>query len=353
MCNVKYENITIGTEQELSNVYLLMKNDGGSEQDSKIIVSIYNGTEKLVNVTADTRVGKKDGFDAYQLEFSTTKAGSSDENAWNQRKEAIKLFVESIVLKEGEERYKASEFKKDIYGTHAAYTCMGNSNDYREFYFVRKNEGAASVRFSNQLTIGIEYMDLVKEFKEKALNDKKRWDMLWLKDCSQELEEPLGVIKTTEEENFLYSYICSVFDYSVNVYIRMHPNHEDFEEENRNSSNEKNMWHVLPRSKVSSLLKYFEKENRNVYTYFRRRYYNDGGEPDKIRENRIYKTMADKFWEQYDEGYFDDADFLLRAGIIGNTSNHFLFEYRAVLNSIPGIYEDSGMYIYKPDREAV
>lgn len=55
-----YESITIGTEQEVKEVYLFLVNEDGSpaemDQDSKTIASIWNGEEKLVDVTADTRI---------------------------------------------------------------------------------------------------------------------------------------------------------------------------------------------------------------------------------------------------------------------------------------------------------
>ena len=356
-----YENITIGTEQELSNVHLVIQREAGSriglDQNSKVIVSIYNDKmEKLVNVTADTWVADTNCGDAYQVEFITEKAGSNDESAWNQRKEAIKLFVEKFIPTKNDAdicQYIVSGVEVDMPGKHSAsYKCRGNVNDNRQFYFERI-ENSGSVRFSNQLTIGIEYKDLLNEYKKNALNDKNIWGMLWLKDCSDELYEPLGVVNPTEEQKFLYSYICSVFDYSVNVYARMNPDHESFINKNRNSSKEKNMWNVLPRSMVSCLLNHLEEENRNVYNFFRDRPYNDGKEPEKIRENRIYETMAAKFWKRYDAGNFFKADLLLRAGIIGNTSNHFLFELRSVFNNIKDIYEDSGMYIYRPDREGI
>ena len=46
-----YESITIGTEQEVKEVYLFLVNEDGSpaemDQDSKTIASIWNGEEKL------------------------------------------------------------------------------------------------------------------------------------------------------------------------------------------------------------------------------------------------------------------------------------------------------------------
>ena len=44
-----YESITIGTEQEVKEVYLFLVNEDGSpaemDQDSKTIASIWNGEE--------------------------------------------------------------------------------------------------------------------------------------------------------------------------------------------------------------------------------------------------------------------------------------------------------------------
>ena len=57
-----YESITIGTEQEVKEVYLFLVNEDGSpaemDQDSKTIASIGNGEKKRVEGTADTRITK-------------------------------------------------------------------------------------------------------------------------------------------------------------------------------------------------------------------------------------------------------------------------------------------------------
>lgn len=96
-----YESITIGTEQEVKEVYLFLVNEDGSpaemDQDSKTIASIWNGEEKLVDVTADTRITIPGFGTCFQLELATTPAGNHEADRWRKRKEAIKLFVREFV----------------------------------------------------------------------------------------------------------------------------------------------------------------------------------------------------------------------------------------------------------------
>ena len=96
-----YESITIGTEQEIKEVYLFLVNEDGSpaelDQDSKAIASIWEGEEKLADVTADTRITIPGFGTCFQLELATTPAGNHEADRWRKRKEAIKLFVREFV----------------------------------------------------------------------------------------------------------------------------------------------------------------------------------------------------------------------------------------------------------------
>lgn len=359
-----YESITIGTEQEVKEVYLFLVNEDGSpvelDPDSKAIASIWQGEEKLVDVTADTRISIPGFGTCFQLELATTPAGNHEADRWRKRKEAIKLFVREYVPMQKQTKkpadadftvpgkhYTVGEFSAEIQGEGLeTYKIKGETGDRRKFYFFR-NEYHSVVRCANQMTIGIGRDDLTSEFLQSALWDQRKWDMPWMKDLSGELVDPLGVVNPTAEQRFMYSYVGSIFDWSAKLYVRQHPDHERFKDFDRNHADEKNMWGVLPRSPVYKLINYLKRHEISVFNFLKSRKYNDGNSPEKTAENQIYTGLAEKFWHLYDRGDGFDADFLLRAGVMSNTGNQYLFEFRVVRTKIENIYEDSSQYIYR------
>lgn len=359
-----YESITIGTEQEIKEVYLFLVNEDGSpaelDQDSKAIASIWEGEEKLADVTADTRITIPGFGTCFQLELATTPAGNHEADRWRKRKEAIKLFVREFVpmqkqtknpadadLTVAGKHYIAGEFSTEVQGEGLeTYKIKGKPGDRRKFYFFR-NEYHSVIRCANQMTIGIGRDDLTGEFLQKALWDRRKWDMPWMKDLSEELADPLGAVNPTAEQKFMYSYVGSIFDWSVKLYVRQHPNHTHFTDFDRNHAEEKNMWGVLPRSPVYKLVDYLKINEKSVFNFLKSRKFNDGNSPEKMAENQIYTELSEKFWNLYDSGDGFTADSLLRAGVISNTGNQYLFEFRTVRTKIENIYEDSSQYIYR------
>lgn len=226
------------------------------------------------------------------------------------------------------------------------YKIKGKPGDRRKFYFFR-NEYHSVIRCANQMTIGIGRDDLTGEFLQKALWDRRKWDMPWMKDLSEELADPLGAVNPTAEQKFMYSYVGSIFDWSVKLYVRQHPNHTHFTDFDRNHAEEKNMWGVLPRSPVYKLVDYLKINEKSVFNFLKSRKFNDGNSPEKMAENQIYTELSEKFWNLYDSGDGFTADSLLRAGVISNTGNQYLFEFRTVRTKIENIYEDSSQYIYR------
>lgn len=197
------------------------------------------------------------------------------------------------------------------------------------------------------MTIGIGGEDLTREFGQKALWDRRNWDMPWMRDLSEELVDPLEVIRPTAEQKFMYSYIGSIFDWSTILYRRLHGDQMHFTDYYRNHSEEKNMWDVLPRSPVYKLLDYLQLHEKNIVNFLMKRKFDDENCPEKTAENQIYTELLRQFWTFYEreEGLY--ADYLLRAGVISNTRNQYLFEFRTVRTNIENIYEDSNQYIYR------
>ena len=107
------------------------------------------------------------------------------------------------------------------------------------------------------------------------------------------------------------------------------------------------MWGVLPRSPVYKLVDYLKINEKSVFNFLKSRKFNDGNSPEKMAENQIYSELSEEFWNLYDSGDGFTADSLLRAGVISNTGNQYLFEFRTVRTKIENIYEDSSQYIYR------
>ena len=92
---------------------------------------------------------------------------------------------------------------------------------------------------------------------------------------------------------------------------------------------------------------YLKINEKSVFNFLKSRKFNDGNSPEKMAENQIYTELSEEFWNLYDSGDGFTADSLLRAGVISNTGNQYLFEFRTVRTKIENIYEDSSQYIYR------
>lgn len=352
-----YNNITIGTEQELGGVEVLIKRSDGDvvtlDTHTKTLVEIWDDKENLlVNVTADaSRGGKRsDGFYPFQLEFNTPpgKSLQSDEKEkgmWNKKKEAIEFFVREFVFEgiaKGTE-YNEEKIQERTAQLGSSYQMKFNAVDGREIKFCKINK---ALTFCNQMTVGIDEEDFAAEFNAGRLNDKKIWDILWFKDCTNEISHLEG-ISLNEKEKAAYSYICSILDWSAHLYVKNHPEKEDFDwKVDQNHTLEKNQWGVLPRRKIVDLIDYFKINKPQIYKFLTERTYQNKGISGE-KESIIYHSMMTVFWKYYrDQGNYLAADFLLRAGVLPE-AGQYLFEYRSVRIFIEGIYEDSGDYLCK------
>lgn len=346
-----YKNITIGTEQEISGGHVVIANEDGSpvrlDWDSKVIAFISMEGERLVNVTADTQIGREGRGTHFQLELSTTPAGNNDVEGWRKRKKAIELFVKKYIVEEPcleDGYYIASQFAGNMQEGEETYHIEGKNGDGRKFYFYKAD---SKIRFYNHLTVGIGREELIREFEQEALWDNKRWGMSWMKDLSKELRDPLEIFNPASEEKFMYSYIGSVFDWSAKLCLKIHPDYKQGTVLERNHTDEKNCWNVLPRTPVYEVIDYLKANAESVYTFLRSREFNGGTSPEKTEENQIYTKLINEFWKLYDSGEKWKAEYLLRAGVIFNIKDQYLFEFRSVLNKIENIYESSASYIYK------